>query len=147
MTQLARCCRPVPPDSIMGFVTRGKGVSVHRAECKSFAELARRSPERVLDTDWGDWEHRQTDSRRGAGAQPGVYPAEVTVQAHDRSGLLRDVSDVFARDRLNVVAVKTLSRSGTAQMQFTVEVPSLAALGKTLTALREVAGVLECRRL
>jgi GTP pyrophosphokinase len=147
MTQLARCCRPAPPDPIVGFVTRGRGVSVHRSACRSFAEMARRAPERVLETDWGDWGQtgggaRSGDSRSGKHS----YPVDVTVRARDRQGLLRDVSDVFARDRMNVTAVQTLSREGTAQMQFTVEVSNIPQLNKTLAAVRDVDGVIECRR-
>jgi GTP pyrophosphokinase len=142
MTQLARCCRPAPPDPIMGFVTRGRGVSVHRTECRSFAEMARRAPERVLETDWGDWEGREGAGKR----RDHAYPVDVTVRARDRQGLLRDVSDVFARDRINVTAVQTLSRAGIAQMQFTVEVPNVPQLNRTLATIREVSGVIGCRR-
>jgi GTP pyrophosphokinase len=144
LTQLARCCRPAPPDPIVGFVTRGHGVSVHRAECRSFAELSRRTPERVLETAWGDWEGERAAGKGGPGRHS--YPVDVVLRARDRQGLLRDVSDVFARDRLNVTAVQTLSRAGVAQMQFTVEVPGIAQLRKTLVAVRDVDGVIECRR-
>lgn len=142
MTQLARCCRPAPPDPIVGFVTRGHGVSVHRAECRSFAELARRAPERVLETSWGDW---RAPSQRPGGAGR-AYPVDLLVRARDRQGLLRDVSDVFARDRLNVSAVRTLSRDGIAQMQFTVEVGDVPQLQRTLGSVREVDGVISCGR-
>jgi GTP pyrophosphokinase len=138
MTQLARCCRPAPPDPIIGFVTRGRGVSVHRAECASFAEMARRAPERVLETAWGDWESRSGTLR--------AYAVDVALRARDRQGLLRDVSEVFARDRINVTAVQTLSRDGVAQMQFTVEVPSVPQLMRTLASVRDVSGVIDCRR-
>jgi len=143
MTQLARCCRPAPPDPIVGFVTRGRGVSVHRAQCRSFAEMARRAPERVLETGWGD--AAGAVPARGRAARP-AYPVDVVLRARDRQGLLRDVSDVFARDRLNVTAVQTLSRDGVAQMQFTVEVPDIPQLYRTLGAVREVDGVIECGR-
>jgi GTP pyrophosphokinase len=141
MTQLARCCRPAPPDAIVGFVTRGHGVSVHRKGCRSFADMARRAPERVLETSWGDW-----DKPHKGSAARAAYPVDVVLRARDRQGLLRDVSDVFARDRLNVVAVQTLSRTGVAQMQFTVEVPAIPLLERTLVAVRDVEGVIECRR-
>jgi len=137
LTQLARCCRPVPPDAIRGFVTRGRGVSVHRAGCPSFAEMARRAPERLLDVDWG--EPRGEDERRS-------YPVDLRVEATDRQGLLRDVSEVFARDRLNVTAVQTRSRGPAAQMRFTVEVPDAAGLARVLSALRAVPGVQEAAR-
>ena len=144
MTQLARCCRPAPPDPIIGFVTRGRGVSVHRAECRSFAEMARRAPERVLETGWGDWQPVEGASK-GA-AKRAAYPVDVLLRARDRQGLLRDVSEVFARDRLNVTAVQTQSRDGVAQMQFTLEVPGVPQLNRTLAAIRDVDGVIDCRR-
>ncbi|HVL54870.1 MAG TPA: ACT domain-containing protein, partial [Burkholderiaceae bacterium] len=134
MTQLARCCRPAPPDPIVGFVTRGRGVSVHRVGCRSFAEMARRAPERVLPTSWG------------VPGEPRVYPVDVVLRARDRQGLLRDVSDVFARDKLNVIAVQSVSRGHDALMQFTVEVPDIERLNQTLVAVRDVSGVIEARR-
>ncbi len=140
MTQLARCCRPAPPDPIVGFVTRGRGVSVHRARCRTFQRMAERAPERVLDTAWGN------PSARDHGSRAGAYPVDVLVKAADRPGLLRDISDVFARDRLNVIAVNTLSRAQVASMQFTVEVPDTAALARTLGVIREVRGVFEAQR-
>nr|WP_246129268.1 bifunctional (p)ppGpp synthetase/guanosine-3',5'-bis(diphosphate) 3'-pyrophosphohydrolase [Verticiella sediminum] len=128
LTQLARCCRPAPPDAIGGFVTRGRGVSVHRADCPSFAELSRRHPERVIEVSWG--ETGET-----------VYPVDVQVTAQDRAGLLRDLSEVFARMRLNVVGVNTISRQGTARMAFTLEINNGQQLSRALTALSEVPGV------
>ena len=149
MTQLARCCRPAPPDPIVGFVTRGRGVSVHRVNCRSFAEMSRRSPERVLETAWGDWQApaQAPSGKKGVGAAVRrVYPVDVVLRANDRQGLLRDVSDVFSRDRLNVTEVRTRSQSGVAQMQFTIEVTDIAQLDQTLAAVRGVDGVIECRR-
>jgi GTP pyrophosphokinase len=128
MTQLARCCRPAPPDAIVGFVTRGRGVSIHRADCHSYAALAEREPERVIDVAWGETGNT-------------VYPVDISVRAHDRSGLLRDLSEVFARLRLNVIGVNTQSRNSLAHMVFTVEVHGGDALGRALAALAEVPGV------
>ena len=139
MTQLARCCRPVPPDPILGFVTRGRGISIHRAECRSLAELRRRAPDRVLAAEW--------PQQDGIAQKPAsTYPVDVLLRARDRQGLLRDVSEVFARDRLNVTGVQTLTRQGVAQMQFTLEVSSIPQLQRTLGAVREVEGVFECTR-
>ena len=87
LTQLARCCRPAPPDAIAGFVTRGRGVSIHRRDCHSYLALAEREPERVIEVAWGE----TSDT---------FYPVDISVRAHDRSGLLRDLSEVFARLRL-----------------------------------------------
>jgi len=139
MTQLARCCRPVPPDEVVGFVTRGRGVSVHRKGCPTFARMAAQAPERVLETDWGERRPQRADRPRG-------YAVDVVVRAADRPGLLRDVTEVFARDRLNVTAVQTLTKQQVASMQFTVEVPDAAALAKVLATIGEVAGVFEARR-
>jgi GTP pyrophosphokinase len=133
LTQLARCCRPAPPDEIVGYVTRGKGVSIHRAGCSNLKSLVKRAPERVVDVAWG----RQTDA---------VYPVEVLVTAHDRSGLLRDVSEVFARENLNVVGVNSSSARGEARMLFTVEMPSAAHVRRVLAAVEEVKGVFSARR-
>ncbi|ARP95909.1 RelA/SpoT family protein [Bordetella genomosp. 13] len=128
MTQLARCCRPAPPDRIAGFVTRGRGVSIHRDDCHSYLALAAREPERVIDVAWG----HTGDT---------VYPVDISVRAHDRSGLLRDLSEVFARLRLNVVGVNTQSRQSLAHMVFTVEVRDGDALTRALDALTAVQGV------
>ncbi len=133
MTQLARCCRPVPPDEIIGFVTRGRGVSVHRAQCANATALINRQSERLIEVAWG-------------AAADAVYPVNVTVLAQDRSGLLRDISEVFAREKLNVVGVNTLSRRGEAQMNFTVEVSDAAALRRALSQVGEVGGVFAARR-
>ncbi|MFN8761142.1 MAG: RelA/SpoT family protein [Burkholderiales bacterium] len=134
MTQLARCCKPAPPDAISGFVTRGKGISIHRADCKSFLTLAEKHPERVIDTSWG---HTSSDA---------VYAVDVLIQAQDRHALLRDISDVFAREKINVVGVKTQSSKGEARMQFTAEVKDAGTLAKALQSIREVTGVLDARR-
>ncbi|AIT26926.1 relA/SpoT family protein [Bordetella holmesii 41130] len=133
LTQLARCCRPAPPDRICGFVTRGRGVSIHRADCHSFQALAEREPERVIDVEWGN----TSDS---------FYPVDISVHAHDRPGLLRDLSEVFARLRLNVVGVNTQSKQSLAHMVFTVEVRGGDSLQKALDALREVSGVSSAAR-
>ncbi|HUD26852.1 MAG TPA: bifunctional (p)ppGpp synthetase/guanosine-3',5'-bis(diphosphate) 3'-pyrophosphohydrolase [Burkholderiaceae bacterium] len=132
MTSLAPCCHPIPPDEIIGFVTRGRGVSVHRAGCSNARALAKRTPERVIDVTWG------------AGGDG--YPTEVFVLAQDRPGLLRDISEVFAREKLNVLGVNTLSQDGEARMQFTVQVPDAATTRRTLAQIGEVKGVVVARR-
>jgi GTP pyrophosphokinase len=133
LTQLARCCRPAPPDAIAGFVTRGRGVSIHRSDCHSYLALAAREPERVIDVAWGE----TSDT---------FYPVDISVRAHDRPGLLRDLSEVFARLRLNVVGVNTQSKQSLAHMVFTVEVRGGESLTRALDALAEVAGVSSASR-
>ncbi len=128
MTQLARCCRPAPPDLIVGFVTRGRGVSIHRHDCASYAALAERQPERIIDVDWGE-------------TGDALYPVDISIHAPERSDLLRDVSEVFAKLRLNVVSVNTHSRRSLAHMVFTIEVKNGEQIGKVLSALNELSGV------
>jgi GTP pyrophosphokinase len=123
----------MPPDAITGFVTRGKGISIHRLECTNFRNMAARNPERVIAADWGEQ----------AGA---VYPVDLVVDATDRQGLLRDISDVLSREKINVTAVKTQSRAGLAHMNFVVEVPATGILARVLSSLREVAGVIRAGR-
>jgi GTP pyrophosphokinase len=134
LTQLARCCRPAPPDVIAGFVTRGRGVSIHRADCASFVALNVRQPERIIDVTWGQAEAQA------------LFPVDIYVQAQDRAGLLRDLSEVFARLRLNVVGVNTHSKAAVAYMSFTVEIRDGGELQRALIALREVGGVLSAER-
>lgn len=134
LTVLAKCCKPAPPDPIVGFVTRGKGVSIHRSNCKNFAEMRKKSPERVILTTWGEPE-RET-----------VYPVDIFVLAQDRQGLLRDISEMFSREKINVIGVSTQSIKGQARMSFTAEIGSTAQLQKALNVLREVTGVLDVRR-
>ncbi|MEP6739323.1 MAG: TGS domain-containing protein, partial [Caldimonas sp.] len=140
LTSLARCCRPAPPDAIAGYVTRGKGVAVHRAACSNLRELTSRAPERVIPVAWG-----ATDPGRSV-----LYPVDVSVEASDRQGLLRDVSEVFAKERMNVTGVKSQSLrdvgGGTAFMTFTVEVADAARLSATLAQVVRVAGVRSARR-
>ncbi|MCA8093526.1 bifunctional (p)ppGpp synthetase/guanosine-3',5'-bis(diphosphate) 3'-pyrophosphohydrolase [Burkholderia anthina] len=138
LTQLARCCRPAPPDPISGFVTRGKGMSIHRSDCPTFQRMADRAPERVLQTTWS------ADVLGGRGAS--VYPVDLMIEASDRQGLLRDISEVFAREKMNVVGVKTQSRRNAAFMQFTVEVSNSAQVQRACTLLGEVPGVVRAGR-
>jgi len=136
MTQLAKCCKPAPPDAIAGFVTRGKGVSVHRRDCSNFREMAARNGERVIDVEWGI-------PKADSGA---VYPVDVGVEAADRQGLLRDISEVFAKEKMNVIGVQTQSVKGTAWMTFTVEVADSGRLNKVLGLVNEVQGVRWAKR-
>ncbi|WP_390344174.1 RelA/SpoT family protein [Variovorax boronicumulans] len=137
MTQLAKCCKPAPPDAIRGFVTRGHGVSVHRADCSNFRTMAAKDGERVIDVEWGL-------PKKGADAP--VYAVDVAVEAADRQGLLRDISDVFAREKMNVIGVQTQSIKGTAWMTFTVEIADAARLTQVLSVVTAVTGVRSARR-
>jgi GTP pyrophosphokinase len=139
LTSLARCCRPAPPDEIDGFVTRGKGVAIHRRNCSNLRNLRQRAPDRVIAVEWG--------RSRGEGA---LYPIDVLVEAQDRSGLLRDITEVFAKEKVNVTGAHTQSLrgsgAGTAWMTFTVEVADTQRLAQVLKQVTQVAGVRAARR-
>ena len=136
MTQLAKCCKPAPPDLISGFVTRGKGVSVHRADCSNLRNMVNRSGDRLIEVQWGS----------APGADGSVYPVDVAVEAVDRQGLLRDISEVFTKEKMNVIGVQTLSVKGTAWMTFTVEVSESGKLPKVLKMVGALGGVRSARR-
>jgi GTP pyrophosphokinase len=140
LTHLARCCRPVPPDPIAGFVTNGRGVSVHRSSCATLARLAARTGERVIETTWGPSAGTRADAR------PRRYPVDIEVKAADRTGLLRDIVEALARDKVNVTGMNTATRQQDARMRFTVEVTDGAQLQQTLAAVRSVPGVASARR-
>lgn len=140
LTQLAQCCRPAPPDAIGGYVTRGNGVAVHRADCRNFRQIAARTPERVVEVAWGGQESARTEHRAS------VYPVDVCVTAHDRQGLLRDISDVFAKEKVNVTGVHSQSLRGIASMTFTVEVVDTTRLAGVLKQVARVSGVQAARR-
>ena len=140
LTQLAKCCKPAPPDDILGFVTKGKGVSIHRSNCSNFRNMASGSPDRVIGVEWN-----ATKNADGA-----AYAVDVSIEASDRQGLLRDISEVFTKEKMNVIGVQTQSvkdkRGGTAWMTFTVEVAQSGRLKHVLAVVAGVAGVRSARR-
>jgi GTP pyrophosphokinase len=133
LTGLARCCKPAPPDPIVGFVTRGKGVTIHRASCSNVVRMRVAQPERLITAD------------RGA-PRDEVFPVDIVVEAMDRQGPLRDISEVLSREKINVTAANTLTRHLHTRMAFTLEVRSLDALKRALALVREVSGVLSAGR-
>ncbi|MDE2422862.1 MAG: bifunctional (p)ppGpp synthetase/guanosine-3',5'-bis(diphosphate) 3'-pyrophosphohydrolase [Betaproteobacteria bacterium] len=132
-TFFAKCCKPVPPEPIVGFVTRGRGVSIHRANCRSLAALTGTQWQRMMPAQWG-----QTTE--------GLYSVDVVVEAQDRQGLLRDISESFTREHINVTAVNTLSRGVQAHMKFTVQIHGLEQLGRALKIVSTVKGVTHAYR-
>jgi GTP pyrophosphokinase len=135
LTTLARCCRPAPPDEIDGYVTRGKGVAIHRRHCSNLAHMRSTAPERVIAVAWG-----------GARREQALYPIDVLVEANDRPALLRDITEVFAKEKVNVTGANTQNHRGTAFMTFTVEVPASDRLNAVLAQVAQVAGVRHARR-
>ena len=142
LTQLAKCCKPAPPDAIRGFVTRGKGVSVHRADCVNLREMSARNGDRLIDVDWGQPKLAHAASH---GHTP-LYPVDVIVQAAERLGLLRDVTEVFTKQKINVVAAHTQSSKGAVWMTLTVEVTDAGRLTKVLEMVAALGGVRSARR-
>lgn len=134
MTGLAKCCKPVPPDPIVGFVTRLKGITIHRHDCSNVIRMMAQEPGRIITADWGE------------AAQDDVFSVQIEVMASDRQGLLRDISDVLAREKINVTAVNTLSRDFMAKMKFTAEVKSIDQLRGALVQVTQVKGVQSARR-
>ena len=134
-TTLARCCAPLRPQPIAGYVALGRGVTVHRNDCASFVRMAALKPERVLQVDWSS-------------ADSGALAVLLTVNAYDRRGLLRDLTDVVAVERLSIDAVtsRTDHESGIAYFSLAVAVSDLEQLARVLRRLAAVPNVLEARR-
>jgi len=137
MTHIARCCKPVPYDPLAGFITRGQGVTVHRADCHNIKRAREHEPERLVQARWNN---QPTGS---------TYPVDIQVKAADRKGLLRDISSVFTNDDIDVIGVNTLSdrKTDTATLRFTVEINDINHLSHIITKISQLPEILEVRRL
>ena len=135
LTQLAGCCQPVPGDPIIGYITVGRGVTVHRADCATAMQLQDRESERLIEVSWG-------------GAPVQTYPVEIYIRAYDRAGLLRDVSQLLANEKINVLEASTRTNrdDNYAIMLLTLEIPNLHLLGRLLTRIGQLPNVIEARR-
>ncbi|MCH8158502.1 MAG: bifunctional (p)ppGpp synthetase/guanosine-3',5'-bis(diphosphate) 3'-pyrophosphohydrolase [Proteobacteria bacterium] len=135
MCNFARCCRPVPPEPIIGYITQGRGVSIHRQDCGNYLGLHRRYPERSLETGWG-----QSDAAS--------YPVDLTLHAFDRSGLIRDITTVLADEEANVVDLKTYAGKESLQvvMELSIEIRDLPTLSTAITRLEQLPNVVSVRR-
>ncbi|MBU3557767.1 bifunctional (p)ppGpp synthetase/guanosine-3',5'-bis(diphosphate) 3'-pyrophosphohydrolase [Polynucleobacter sp. Ross1-W9] len=142
LTQLARCCRPVPPDAIAGFVTQGRGVSIHRRSCKTFRGLLERAPERVIQTAWtasaADPVAQQEQKR--------VFPADLVVAGLDRPELMRELFEILTRQGVHVIDLRKSAKKGLAQILLTIEVKDSEVLRLVQNSLEEVKGVTQVRR-
>ncbi|ROT97857.1 GTP diphosphokinase [Marinobacter sp. R17] len=134
-TQVAKCCKPLPGDPIGGYITVGRGVTVHRQDCLTFLHLREYEPNRIIEVNWG-------------GRQEAVYPVDIEIEAYDRSGLLRDITTILASSRTNVLALNTLSNKddNSATMTVTVEIESLEQLAKLLAQIRNLPNIMGVRR-
>lgn len=135
-SHMAGCCKPLPGDAIVGFVTRGRGVSIHRADCARLLRLQEGASVRVIEVEWGV-------------TPPDNYEVDVVIEAYDRHGLLRDITGLFANARINVLSINTLSnqRSNTATMRLRVEVPNLGTLSKLLERIDRLKNVVSAARI
>jgi len=133
LTKMGKCCKPAPPDAIMGYVTRDRGVTIHRKGCSTMLRMPESRNDRVLNAQWG--------SKQGS-----YFSVDIEVIAYDRQGLLRDISDLFAKEKINVTRVNTLSKHNQANMQFSIEISNLEQLSKLLALLHQVPNVVSARR-
>ena len=135
MTTHARCCNPVPPEAIMGYVTVGRGVTLHRSNCRNLARLAARAPERLLPVGWG----------KAAGRR---FPVEILLHAMDRRGLLRDVTTLVAEEKINIeqLASRGDAAQGSADLSLRIAVTGIEELTRLLARLSALPGVISARR-
>ncbi|WP_129140365.1 GTP diphosphokinase [Modicisalibacter coralii] len=135
-TTMANCCHPVPGEQIIGYITQGRGVTIHRQDCPNILQLRSEEPGRIVDVEWGDQSRTQ-------------YPVDMEIEAWDRSGLLRDVTHVLSHDRVNVLSVNTRTDKddNVARMKITLEVDGLEALGRIFSRIQQLPNVIDVKRL
>ena len=134
MTQMAQCCQPAPFEPIVGYITQGRGVTIHRQDCANWLSLASQHHERVIEVDWGE--------------TPATYPVDIMIIAHDRSGLLRDITSILSNAQVNVLGANTLTDRETsiARMELTLEITDVAQLSRVLDHIRQLHNVVEAYR-
>jgi GTP pyrophosphokinase len=135
LSSFARCCGPVPPEAISGYITLGRGVSIHREDCVNFKRLEAAHPERVIAVEWGNGGDRS-------------FAVDINVRAFDRRGLLRDISAVLADSRINIHSMNTLTHEddGVADMNLKITVHDLEELARVLARIQGLSNVLSARR-
>jgi GTP pyrophosphokinase len=133
MTQMAGCCKPAPPDPIVGFTTQGHGVTIHRADCPVVLHLPTEKKARLLRAAWGGQDNQ-------------VFAVDIELQAQDRPGLLKDIGEILSQEKINVVRVNTLSQNDSARMEFTLEVKDINQLTRFLARAGHVQGMHSARR-
>jgi len=135
MCNFARCCRPVPPEAIVGYITQGRGVSIHRQDCGNFLGLNQRHPERIVSINWGE-------------SDAGAYPVDLSLHAYDRSGLIRDITSLLADDDANVMDLKSHTDKESMQvvMDISIEIKDLPTLSTAITKLEQLPNVVSVRR-
>ena len=134
LTQLANCCHPVPGDEIVGYITVGRGVTIHRKDCMNVLQLQEAEPGRILQVNWGNTEQ--------------TYPVDIIVDAYDRPGLLRDITTLLGNSRINVNSANTLTdkKYNTARIRLQVDISGIDSLGRLFDRIRQLANVTDVRR-
>ncbi len=135
LTHLGKCCNPIPGDDVVGYITRGRGVTVHRQDCPNISRMGPQDLERLIEVDWGPDKH--------------TFPIQVIVTAYDRSGLLRDITEVIADNDINMASLSTGKRSryNILPVYITLEVPDLSMLTRVLGKIEQIRNVLDARRM
>jgi GTP pyrophosphokinase len=135
LTSIANCCMPVPYDDITGFITKDRGVSVHRTDCKNMLHLKEKEQSRLIEVEWGDTNVQN-------------YPVNILIEANDRHGLLSDITRTLSDDKINVIAVNTMSnkKEQTARMAVTIEISDLLQLTRIMDKISQLRNVLEVNR-
>lgn len=136
LTTMARCCRPVPPEPIVGYITQGRGITVHRSDCRNLLRLTDTHPGRIVEVSWGDASRTHT------------YPVTIRIEAYDRSGLLRDITVLLANEKVNVLGANTLTDkdSGIALMDLTLEIQDIPELSGILNRISRFPNVMRAQR-
>ncbi len=135
LTSIAHCCKPLPGDPIIGYITVGRGVSIHRQDCMNVLQLQEKEPNRMIEVSWG----KTPDT---------IYSVDVSILAYDREGLLRDITQILANEKVNVTSLNTLSdrQQSTATMSLTLELSSLEKLGRVLARIKQLPNIIEVHR-
>ncbi len=135
LTQTARCCKPLPSDAVIGYITRGRGVTIHRRNCPNLLRLAQGNRDRLIEVGW-------------SAEAAHTYPVDIHIEAYDRQGLLRDITALLSQDKINVHAINTSTdkRTHRAHMQITVEIADMSQLSRVLARIGELPNVIEARR-
>ncbi|MDF1797137.1 MAG: bifunctional (p)ppGpp synthetase/guanosine-3',5'-bis(diphosphate) 3'-pyrophosphohydrolase [Coxiellaceae bacterium] len=135
LTQLAKCCKPIPGDPIIGYITQGRGVTIHRSDCHNMLNAQKNSPQRIVLVDWGD-------------EGTSIFAVDLTIEAHERMGLVRDVTQLIAGEKISLVGIHTQSskKDAHSKINLTVEINSLEPLSKLMRQIRELPDVISIER-
>lgn len=135
LTQIAGCCKPVPGDEVLGYITVGRGVSIHRSDCQKLLELMEQEPNRIVEINWNESEEKS-------------YPVDILVRAYDRQGLLRDITELLVNEKINLTAVQSHSHDGNniADITLSMRVSSLDKLSRVLSKVSQMTNVFDVQR-